>query len=86
MKHPNGSYYKYSYGEAKIKAKYDAVIENGLAKIDIESYQYAPRMKRDDAIDYYNAKMLPLWLNQMDKRIPYKFRKKALYYALGRTA
>jgi len=25
------------------------------------------------------------WLEQMDKRIPYNFRKKALYYALGRT-
>ena len=83
MKHPNGNYYKYSYGEAKVKAIEDAEIINGIAETDLQSYQFGPRMSREMAVKYYNKKLEPYWLDSLDERIPLNKRKKVLDYLLG---
>ena len=83
MNHPNGKYYNYSYGEAKVKAKEEAPISNGECIVRIDKYQYGPRMTREFASKYYNNKIRFYWLDKMDKRIPYWLRKKALNYLLG---
>lgn len=83
MNHPNGKHYNYSYGEAKVKAKDNAEISQGVAIVRVDKYQYGPRMSRDIAVKYYNDKLRHYWLDRLDKRIPYGKRKKALNYLLG---
>ena len=83
MNHPNGKHYNYSYGEAKVKAKDEAIISNGECIVRIDKYQYGPRMTRESAAKYYNDKLRHYWLDRLDKRIPYSMRKKVLDYMIG---
>ena len=86
MNYQNGKHYNYSYGEAKVKAKDNAIISNGEAIVRVDKYQYAPRMTREFAVKYYNEKLRHYWLDRLDKRIPYDLRGKALDYMMGRIA
>jgi len=83
MWHPNGKYYKYSLGEARVKAVEDAIIQNGEAIINLHYYNYGPRMTKENAIRYYNSKLRPYWLQNLDDSIPLNKRDAVLDYLLG---
>lgn len=79
--------YRYSYGEAILRARdlaFEKPIEDGVVRLGIGALEHAPKMTRKDAVDYYNKKLEWYWLDRMDKRIPFRKRKKALNYLLGR--
>jgi hypothetical protein len=83
MLHPDGKLYNNSYGEARIKAIDDANIIKGEAIIKINNYLYGPKMSKKEAGKYYNEKLRCYWLENLDKRIPFRKRNKILRYLLG---
>ena len=59
-----------SYGEAIIKIRDSAPIENGLINLNMRKLRPKPRMEKCNASEYYNKKLRRYWVQQLDSRIP----------------
>ena len=74
-----------TYGEAIIKIRDSAPIENGLINLNMRKLRPKPRMEKCNASEYYNKKLRRYWMQQLDSRIPLQRREKILDYLLGNT-
>lgn len=69
-----------TFGEAQIERQEQC---DGSCKEIILVHKQ--RMDRKEAIKYYNNKIRPYWLSQLDQKIPVNKREMVLNYLLGKT-
>ena len=85
MLHPNGKYYRFSYGEARLFEKENITLKNGEMVEALKQHNIAPRMTRKEAVEYYNKKLDKIWLDSLCDSIPANKKLFALNILLGRN-